>query len=141
MTQHCIGTCRFAGCLSSDQSPTKKQKACTQTNKYYKGKLRTLVPNSEATSHMSTEESNSGDNYRRCKDVFVFVYMGDGTRVLLAGYGTAQTKLNGKVQVLPKSLHVPGLDCSLLSITHHGRRKGCTFFTGDGNWHLTFPQF
>ena len=59
----------------------------------------------------------------------------------MVGYGTACIKLNGKVQVLPKSLHVPGLDCSLLSITRHGQRKGCTFFTGDGNWHLTFPRF
>ena len=67
--------------------------------------------------------------------------MEDVTRVPVVGYGTARIKLNGKVQVLPKSLHVPGFDCSLLSITRHGRRKGCTFFTGDGNWHLTFPCF
>ena len=67
--------------------------------------------------------------------------MGDGTRVPVVGYGTARIKLNGRVQVLPKSLHVPGLDCSLLSITRHGQQKGRTFFTGDGNWHLTFPQF
>ena len=33
MTQRCIGTCRFAGRLSSDQSPSKNQKARTQTNK------------------------------------------------------------------------------------------------------------
>ena len=41
----------------------------------------------------------------------------------------------------PKSLHVPGLDCSLLSITWHGHRKRCTFFTGDRNCHLTFLRF
>ena len=67
--------------------------------------------------------------------------MGDDTRVPVVGYGTARIKLNGKVQVLPQSLHVPGLDCSLLPITCHGRQEGCTFFTGDGNWHLTFPRF
>ena len=82
-------------------------------------------------SHMFTQENDFGDNYRRCKDAFV--YMGDGTRVPVVGYGTAHIKLNGKVQVLSKSLHVPGLDCSLLSITGNGRRKGCTFFNSDGN--------
>ena len=44
VTQRCISTCRFAGRSSSDQSPTKKQKARTQTNKHYKGIQRTLVP-------------------------------------------------------------------------------------------------
>lgn len=62
----------------------------------------------------------------------VFVYMGDGIHVPVLGYGTACIKLNGNVQVLPKSLHVPGLNCSLLLIICHGRRKGCTFFTSDG---------
>ena len=88
---------------------------------------------------MFTQESDFGDNYRRCKDVFV--YMGDDTRVSIVGYDTARIKLNGKVQVLPKSLHVPSLDYSLLSITRHGQQKGWTFFTGDENWRLTFPRF
>ena len=86
---------------------------------------------------MFTEESNFWDSYRQCKDVFV--YMSDGTRVPVNVYGTARIKLNRKFQVLPKFLHVPGLDYSLLSITRHGRRKRCTFFTDDGNWLLTFP--
>ena len=139
VTQRYIGTCCFAGSLSSDQSPTKKQKTCTQTNKHYKGKRCTLVPDSGATPYMFTKESDFGDNYRRYKDVFV--YMGNSTRVLVAGYSTTRIKLNRKVQVLPKSLHLPGLDCSLLLITRHGRRKRCTFFTSDGNCHLTFPLF
>ena len=129
----------MAGRSSFDDQPAKRQKACTQTNKHYKSKQRRLCPDSGATSNMFTHENNFGDDYRKCKDVVV--YMGDGTRVCVDGYGTARIKLNGKVQVLPKSLHVPGLDCSLLSITRHGHQKGCTFFTGDGNWHLTFPRF
>ena len=139
VTQQCIGTCRKAGRLSMDDQPAKNQKASIQTNKHYKGKLCKLCPDSGASSHMFTEEGDFDDDYRRCKNVFV--YMGDSTRVPVIEYGTARIKLNGKVQVLPKSLHVPGLDCSLLSITRHGQRKGCTFFTGDSKWHLTFPRF
>ena len=87
VTQRCISTCRFAGRSSSDQSPTKKQKARTQTNKHYKGKQHTLVPDSGAPSHMFTEESDFRDNYRKYEDAFFC--MGNGTRVPVAGYGTA----------------------------------------------------
>ena len=140
VTQCCIGTCRLASQLSSDHLLAKKQKARTQTNNHYKGKRRTLVPDSEDISHMFTEKSDFKDDYRRCKNVFV--YTGDGTRVPVDGYdGTSRIKLNGQVQVLPKSLHIPSLDCSLLLITRHRRRNGCTFFTGDRNWHFTFPRF
>ena len=73
--------------MSLDDQPAEKQKARTQTNNHYKGKRRKLCPDSGTTSHIFTEESDFGDDYRRCKDVFV--YMGDGTRVPVVGYGTA----------------------------------------------------
>ena len=87
----------MTGDSSSIQFSDKKQKAHTQTKKHYKGNHRTLVPDSGASSHMFTEKSNFGDDYRRCKDLFV--YMGDGTRVPVEGYGTACIRLNRKVQV------------------------------------------
>ena len=58
VTQRCIGTCCVAGCSSLEQHLSKKQKAHTQTNRHYKGKNCSLVPDSVATSHMFTEESD-----------------------------------------------------------------------------------
>ena len=73
VTQRCIGTCRMVGRLSFDDQPAKKQKARTQTHKHYKSKRHKLCPNSGATSHMFTHEGDFGDDYRRCKDVFVYM--------------------------------------------------------------------
>jgi hypothetical protein len=60
---------------------------------------------------MLTDKDDFGEDYKQCRDVFV--YMGDGTPVAVQGYGTGRIKMDGKVQVLKKSLHVPTLDCSL----------------------------
>ena len=43
---------------------------------------------------------------------------------------------------LPNALHVPCLDCNLLSITRHGLQgAGCTFPAENGTLHLTHPGF
>ena len=44
--------------------------------------------------------------------------------------------------VLPNVLHIPQLDCNLMSITRHGRRgPGCSYLVADEMTHLSFPEF
>ena len=136
---HCIGSCKSVRKVCFDENvrpnPIRNTK-CTTKNI----PSRQIVPDSGATAHMLTEEDDFGDDYKKCRDVFV--YMGDGTPVPVQGYGTGRIKMDGKVQVLKKALHVPTLDCSLLSITRHGRSgKGCSFIIENGCMHLTFPNF
>ena len=79
-------------------------------------------------------------SYVACSDVFVL--MGDGSEVPVAGYGVSRIKINGKVVRLENSLHVPTLDSDLLSTTRHAcNGKGCTFLLGNSQMHLTFPEF
>ena len=47
--------------------------------------------------------------------------MGDRTEIPVLGYGTSRMKIDGHVTRLINSLHVPGLDCDLLSCIQHGR--------------------
>ena len=47
-----------------EKPPAKKQKAHTQTNKHYKGKQRSLVPDSGTTLYMFTEENDFGNDYK-----------------------------------------------------------------------------
>ena len=100
----------------------------------------TLVPDSGATSDMFKEKRHFIGDYRKCKDLFV--YMGDGSPVPVAGIGTVRIKVRGRVIVLPNVLHVPALDCNLMSITRHGRRgPGCSYLVENNMTHLSFPDF
>ena len=137
---HCIGSCKkavaFVESMLTVQSNCNRKVCSANTPK----PKRQIVPDSGATTHMLTDRDDFGEDYKQCRDVFV--YMGDGTPVPVHGYGTGRIKLDGKVQALKKSLHVPSLDCSLMSITRHGRSgKGCAFLIADSEMHLTFPNF
>ena len=67
------------------------------------------------------------------------IIMRDETEIPVLGYGTSRMKIDGHVMHLLNSLHVPGLDCDLFSCTRNG--KGCSFFLGDSEMHLTFLKF
>ena len=80
------------------------------------------------------------DYYQACSDVFVL--MGDVSCVPVLGYGTSPMKINGNVTRIVNSLHVPGLDSDLFSVTKHGRMDhGYSFLLEGGNMHLSFPKF
>ncbi|OEU11655.1 hypothetical protein FRACYDRAFT_244773 [Fragilariopsis cylindrus CCMP1102] len=136
---YCIGSCKSVRkvCFDENVRPNQiRNTKCTTKNI----PSRQIVPDSGATAHMLTEEDDFGNDYKKCRNVFV--YMGDGTPVPVQGYKPGRIKMDGKVQVLKKALHVPTLDCSLLSITRHGRSgKGCSFIIENGYMHLTFPNF
>ena len=70
------------------------------------------------------------NDYVKCDGVFVL--MGDASKIPVAGHGTSRMKIAGNVTRLVNSLHVPELDCNLLSATKHGRMgKGFSFLLGD----------
>ena len=70
------------------------------------------------------------------------VIMGDGTKVLVAGQGTAKFVLDGKVVQLPNVFHIPNLDVVLLSIWLHWHwGVGCEFLADNSRMFLMFPQF
>ena len=95
ITQHCISICPNTSVIYNHSSKRKLPLSPSpRTKKQFKWQRRDLVPNSGATSHMFTHESDFGDDYKRFKDVFVFI--GDNTCVPVHGYGTAQIKLNVK---------------------------------------------
>ena len=104
-------------------------------------KIRKLVLDSGATADMRKYKDDFEiDSYVRCHNAFVC--MGNGMEIPIAGYGTSRAKINGNVVRLPLSLHVPDLDCDLLSATRHGRKgAGHTFLISDGKYVLTFPDF
>ena len=58
------------------------------------------------------------NDYQACEGVFVL--MGDARCVPVLGYGTSRMKINGNVTRIINSLHVPGLDSDLFSVTKHG---------------------
>ena len=93
-----------------------------------------------ATGDMLNNIRHFGDDY--CLVTNMFVYMGDGTPVAVKGIGTARLKIDGKVIILPSALHIPELDCNLLSITQHALRgQGCGYIAENGQCHMTFPTF
>ena len=99
-----------------------------------------IIPDSGATSTMRKHRRDFEDDYQACTNVFVL--MGDASRVPVAGYGTSRMKLNGNVTRVLNSLHVPGLDTDLFSVTKHGRMAlGHSFILEGGDMHLTFPKF
>ena len=68
--------------------------------------------------------------------------MGDGSAVPVAGIGTTTFKIQGRTIQLHNVLHVPTLDCSLLSITRHAAHgSGCSYLADGGAVHITFPTF
>ena len=63
--------------------------------------------------------------------------MGDASRVPVLGYLTSLMKINGNVTRIINSLHVPGSDSDLFSVTKHGRMDhGHSFLLEGGNMHL-----
>eukprot|EP00531_Pseudo-nitzschia_arenysensis_P008906 CAMPEP_0116127296 /NCGR_PEP_ID=MMETSP0329-20121206/6769_1 /TAXON_ID=697910 /ORGANISM="Pseudo-nitzschia arenysensis, Strain B593" /LENGTH=2217 /DNA_ID=CAMNT_0003621395 /DNA_START=65 /DNA_END=6718 /DNA_ORIENTATION=- len=114
---------------------------CRKTVSFASNPQRTtLVADSGATSDMFAEREYFEDDYKKCKNVSV--YMGDGSPVKVEGIGTATIKIEGHTIRLPNVLHVPQLDCNLMSITQHGLRgSGCTYLVENGEIHLTFPNF
>ena len=121
----CIGRCRVANGIH--QSPEWHTK-------------ETVVPDSGATSDMFRLREHFSDDYQPCENGFV--YMGDGSPTPVAGIGTARIKIQGKVIELPNALHIPGLNCNLMSITRHGLRgSGCSYLSAGGCIHLAFPGF
>ena len=118
----CIGSCRKVS--SSNNRPGQD----------------TLCADSGATSDMFAKREHFTSDYRQCNNVYVT--MGDGSPVPVLGIGTARFKVDGYVLEIPNALHVPNLDCNLLSITRHGLRgPGCTYLVANGSVHITFPEF
>ena len=99
-----------------------------------------MIPDSGSTSTMRRFRRDFENDYQACSNVFVL--MGDASRVPVAGYGTSRMKLNGNVTRVLNSLHVPGLDTDLFSVTKHGRMAhGHSFILEGGDMHLSFPKF
>ena len=99
-----------------------------------------IIPDSGSTSTMRRFRCDFENDYQACSNVFVL--MGDASRVPVAGYGTSRMKLNGNVTRIINSLHLPGLDTDLFSVTKHGRMAlGYSFILEGGDMHLSFPKF
>ena len=67
--------------------------------------------------------------------------MGDASRIPVLWYSTSPMKINRNVTCIVNSLHVPGLDSDLFSVTKHRRMDhGHSFLLEGGNMHLSLPK-
>ena len=99
----CVGVCRMA---SSDIIGPSSDKEYVDS-----------CPDSGATSNMFNDQRFFCEGDYKSADG-MFVYMGDGKPVPVAGFGTALIMFkNGHVQAFSNVLHVPGLNINLLSVT------------------------
>lgn len=118
----CVGTCRQSA--NGDKSTSRDH----------------LVPDSGATSDMFNQAKYFGYNYKKLTKSYV--YMGDGSPIPAIGIGTVTFKANSHHVQLPNALHVPNLECIILSITRYGLRgEGCSYLAEKGTIHVSFPTF
>ena len=76
-----------------------------------------IIPDSGATAHMCNCKADfEPGSYVACSGVFVL--MGNGSKVPVAGYGVSRIEIDGRVIRLENSLHVLSLDSNLFSTTH-----------------------
>ena len=102
--------------------------------------INDIIPYSGTTSTMRRRRSDFEDNsYTACNGVFVL--MGNASKIPVAGYGTSRMKIDNNVTRLVNSLHVPDLDCDLISTTKHGSMgNGFAFLLEDSKMYLSFPK-
>ena len=97
------------------------------------------VADSGATDNMLPDYS-AFISYRR--QVNRFITLGDDTRLPILDEGSAKIKLNGKLVILRKCLHVPGLRNPLYSLRKHRQMPGCgTYSDYDHGAFILFPRF
>ena len=107
----CVGHA-FKARVATANSPRKYYARLTRGSTDNK-----LCLDSGATSDMFKDRKCFGQDYRSVDGWFVF--MGNGSKVKVAGVGSTQIKVHGKVLALPDSLHIPELEHNLLSLTTH----------------------
>ena len=99
-----------------------------------------MIPDSRSTSTMRKHCCDFENDYQACSNVFVL--MGDTSHIPVHGYGTSRMKLNGNVTRIINSLHVPGVDPDLFSVTKHGHMAlGHSFILEGGDMRLLFLKF
>jgi hypothetical protein len=97
------------------------------------------VADSGATDNMFPDYT-AFISYRRQHNRFVT--LGDNTRLPILGEGSTKIKLNGKVVILRKCLHVPGLRNPLYSLRQHRKMPGCgTYSDYNHGAYILFPRF
>ena len=102
--------------------------------------------------HVALEVADSGATDTMLPDYAVFlsyrkqancwVTLGDDTKLPILGEGSAKIKLNGKVVILRRCLHVPGLHNPLYSLRKHRKMPGYgTYSDYDHGAFILFPRF
>jgi len=99
--------------------------------------LRLVVADTGATDHMLPDQS-AFISYKSVRNLRV--RMGNNSRALVLGRGTAIISLNGQGLLICNVLHVPALLVPLYSLWAHLRQPGCGFLgSHDTGMHVYFP--
>jgi hypothetical protein len=113
-------------------------------------KYQATIAKPVADTNLAVADSGSTDNMLPDHSAFLsyrrlinrFVTLGDDTRLPILGKGSAKVKLNGKVVILRKCLHVPGLRNPLYSLRKHRKMPGCgTYSDYDHSAFILFLRF
>eukprot|EP00804_Cyclotella_cryptica_P009045 CCRYP_003142-RA/>CCRYP_003142-RA protein AED:0.35 eAED:0.14 QI:0/0/0/1/1/1/2/0/1801 len=117
----------------------RQLQSCAPTIAHPVSTATQAVADSGATDNMFPDYS-AFISYRRQANRFVT--LGDHTKLPILGEGSAKIKLNGKVIILRRCLHVPGLRNPLYSLRQHRQMPGCgTYSDFKHGAYILFPRF
>eukprot|EP00804_Cyclotella_cryptica_P014487 CCRYP_004816-RA/>CCRYP_004816-RA protein AED:0.72 eAED:0.72 QI:0/-1/0/1/-1/1/1/0/939 len=142
-----------SACRANATTPTSSSYVSSVLKTYATTQLRLLeqsIANPTSTANQAIADSGATDHmfpdysaflsYRRQSNRFVT--LGDTTKLPILGEGSAKVKLNGKVIILRRCLHVPDLRNPLYSLRQHRKMPGCgTYSDFDHGAFILFPRF